>query len=73
MALAFCRREQKIPILLFGFAITAGLHGLYNFSIIKSEDDVSYLLIPLAIITLLAITLYLQFQRLLKMKSVCKA
>jgi RsiW-degrading membrane proteinase PrsW (M82 family) len=71
MAEAFCHRERKISLLVTGFITVSCLHGLYNFSIMKSESDISYLLIPLAIILLLAITLYFQFQHLLRTKGVC--
>jgi len=72
MAMAFCRRKKKTGILLRGFLLVSCLHGLYNFSIIKSEDDLLFLLVPLAIILFLAINLSGKFKRLLKMKSVCK-
>ena len=71
MAKAFCRPQKKFATLLAGFAICSCLHGLYNFSIIKSESDLSFLLVPLAIILLMAISLYIQFQWLLRQKSVC--
>lgn len=72
MAMAFCRRKRKSGLLLRGFVIVSVLHGLYNFSIMKSEDDSSFLFVPLIIIFGLAIALYRCFNRLLKMKSVCK-
>ena len=71
MAMTFCHREKKMLLLATGFLTVSCLHGLYNFSIMKSGSDAAYLFIPLAIITMLAFTLYLQFQKLLKMKSVC--
>lgn len=71
MAMAFCHRESKIGILVTGFIIVSCLHGLYNFSIMESASNMSYLVVPLIIITFLAFTLYAQFQTLLRMKSVC--
>ena len=72
MAMAFCRRERKASILIQGLVFVSCLHGLYNFSIMKSEADPLFLFVPLAIILLLAINLYVRFKQLLKMKSVCK-
>ena len=71
MAAAFCRREKKLGIIAAGFIIVSCLHGLYNFSIMESESNLSFLFIPLAIILLLAVTLFIQFQWLLRAKSVC--
>ena len=71
MAMTFCNREKKLNLLLTGFLTVSCLHGLYNFSIMKSESNLGFLLIPLAIILALAITLFVQFQKLLKLKSVC--
>lgn len=71
MAMTFCHREKKVSLLLTGFVTVSCLHGLYNFSIMKSEDEISYLFIPLAIILMLAFTLYIHFQQLLRTKSVC--
>jgi len=71
MAAAFCHRERKIGILAAGFFIVSCLHGLYNFSIMESENNILFLFVPLAIILSLSLTLYIQFQWLLRMKSVC--
>ncbi len=72
MAQTFCNPKRKTSFLAFGFFITSCLHGLYNFSIMESEGNLSFLLIPLAIILMLAITLYFAFKKLLNMKSACK-
>jgi RsiW-degrading membrane proteinase PrsW (M82 family) len=71
MAMAFCHRERKIGFLALGFVVVSCLHGLYNFSIMESAGNLSFLFVPLIIILLLALTLYIQFQWLIKMKSVC--
>ena len=71
IAIAFCRREKKAGLMITGFIIVSCLHGLYNFSIMESENNLSFLLIPLAILLSMAITLYIQFQQLLRMKSIC--
>jgi len=72
MAMAFCRRKKKAGILFRGFVLVSCLHGLYNFSIMKSEENALFLFIPLAIILFLALNLYARFKKLLATKSVCK-
>jgi len=71
MALAFCHRERKTGLLAAAFFTVSCLHGLYNFSIMESANDLRFLAIPLLILAALAFTLYVQFHQLLKMKSVC--
>ncbi len=71
MAMTFCHRERKMRLLATGFAIVSFLHGFYNFFIMKSETEIEFLLGALGIIFLMACVLYLKFQRLSKMKSVC--
>ncbi len=71
MAMTFCHRERRASILVSGFVIVSCLHGLYNFSIMKSETNLEFLLATLSILLFMACTLYIQFQHLLRMKSVC--
>lgn len=71
MALAFCHRERKLGLLATAFFTVSCLHGLYNFSIMESAANLPLLAIPLLILLVLAIVLYIQFQKLLEMKSVC--
>jgi len=71
MAMTFCHRERRTSILVSGFVIVSCLHGLYNFSIMKSETNLEFLLATLSILLFMACTLYIQFQHLLRMKSVC--
>lgn len=71
MAMTFCHRERRMGLLATGFIIISCLHGLYNFSIMKSDTNLEFLLVTLAILLFMACTLYIQFQHLLRMKSVC--
>ena len=74
MAQAFCRRQAKTGLLIAGIITASALHGLYNLSIIKSEQDgmlSMFLYIPLGLILLMAIALYFLFKNLLKTKSIC--
>jgi len=71
MAMAFSQREKKIQLFATGFIVVSCLHGLYNFSIMESRYNSVFIFIPLIILLLMAVTLYIQYQRLLRMKSVC--
>ena len=71
MAMTFCHQERRLKLLATGFIVISCLHGLYNFSIIKSEANLEFLLVTLSILLFMACTLYVQFQHLLRMKSVC--
>ncbi len=71
LALSFFETKKRGRFLIFGLGIAAFLHGLYNFSIIKIEGSLTFL-IPVIVLIGLAIFLTYSFQRLKKLKSVCK-
>ena len=70
MALSIRETEKRLRLLLSGLGIAVLLHGLYNFSIIRIESNLK-LLIPVLILTGLAIFVTFGFKRLKKIKSVC--
>jgi len=74
LALSFCSKKPKKRIVLCGIFLATFLHGLYNFSIIKFVETLNdfLLLIPALILVGLAIFVFLAFQKLKKLKSVCK-
>ena len=72
LALSLLNRKKKYQLILTGIAISTFLHGLYNFSIMKAEDNVAYLFIPIILLTGLAFFVSFGFRRLKKMASVCK-
>lgn len=71
LALSFYERKNKIKFTILGLGISVLLHGLYNFSIMKLEDPLKFS-IPLVILVGLAIFVSLGFNKLKKIKSVCK-
>jgi len=71
LALSFFETKKQGRFLILGLGITALLHGLYNFSILIIEGSLSFF-IPIIILIELAIFLTYGFQRLKKLKSVCK-
>ena len=72
LALSLCNRKKKYRLILTGIAISSFLHGLYNFSIIKAEDNTNFIFVPIIILVSLAFFVSFGFRRLKKMASVCK-
>ncbi|MCX6760832.1 MAG: PrsW family intramembrane metalloprotease [Candidatus Nealsonbacteria bacterium] len=71
LALSFYEQKNKIKFTILGLGISVLLHGLYNFSIIKLGYPLN-LLIPVVILVVLAIFVSVGFNKLKKIKSVCK-
>ncbi|MDP2930149.1 MAG: PrsW family glutamic-type intramembrane protease [bacterium] len=72
LALAICQTKNKIRTIMTGFALAIFLHALYNFSIMKIENNFRFI-IPIAILINLAVVLSLGFKKLAKFKSICQA
>lgn len=71
LAISFCQAKRRyIPVILGIFMATL-LHGLYDFSIITLTGYMQ-LAIPAVIILTLAFLVFAGFNKLRKMKSVCK-
>ncbi len=62
---------KKNLLLIGGLSLATLLHGIYNFSIMELEGKLAWL-IPVIVLVSLAIFLTFAFQRLKKLKSVCK-
>lgn len=71
LALSFFEMKKRGLFLFLGLGIAVFLHGLYNFSIMKIEGDLR-LGIPIIILISLAFFVSFGFQRLKKLKSICK-
>lgn len=71
VALSFYQIKKRKRLIFLGLATATLLHGLYNFSIMEIEGFLSFT-IPIAILTTLAIFSTIAFEKLKKMKSVCK-
>jgi RsiW-degrading membrane proteinase PrsW (M82 family) len=71
LALSFYDQKNKMKFTVLGLGISVLLHGLYNFSIMKMEGSLKFF-IPLVILVVLAIFVSLGFNKLKKIKSVCK-
>jgi RsiW-degrading membrane proteinase PrsW (M82 family) len=71
LAISFCEVKRKYIPLSCGIIMATLLHGTYDFSIMTLEGSAK-LLIPLFVIVTLAFVVFSGFERLKKIKSVCK-
>jgi len=71
LAWSYYEPKNKIKFTVLGLGTATLLHGLYNFSIMKMSNSLR-LLIPLIILIGLAIFVSMGFNKLKKIKSVCK-
>lgn len=70
-ALSFNEEKNKKKILFFGIFMAVLLHGLYDFSIMTIGGPLK-VIIPLSILIFLAIFIVSRFEKLKKLKSICK-
>lgn len=71
IALSICETGKKLRYITYGLLIAAGLHGLYNFSIMTMEG-LFKIVIPIMILIVLALFVISGFEKLKKLKSICK-
>lgn len=73
LALSICeaKRSKALLILIFGIFIAVLLHGLYNFSIMTVAGPLK-IIIPVAILVFLTFFVISGFEKLKKIKSICK-
>jgi protease PrsW len=72
LALSFYSRKRRFFLVTIGITIATILHGIYNFSIIKSVDNNYFLYVPIILLTGLAIFVSFGFKRLKEKASVCR-
>jgi RsiW-degrading membrane proteinase PrsW (M82 family) len=71
LAMSVCAAKNKHKILIFGLLAATLLHGLYDFSIITLTGSIQ-VAVPVAIILMLAILVFVGFDKLKKLKGICK-
>lgn len=71
LAMSFCQAKFKRSILISGIFFATLLHGLYDFSIITLDGGIQ-VAAPVIIILMLALLVFLGFDKLKKMKGLCK-
>ena len=72
LALSIFETKKKLRLISSGLIIATVLHGLYNFSIMKLDENFYYIYIPIIILTALAFFVSFGFRKLKKIASVCK-
>lgn len=71
LAVSFCEVKTKRIAVVAGVIIATLLHGLYDFSIMMLTGNMR-MYVPVAIILTLAFLVFAGFDKLKKMKSICK-
>lgn len=71
LALSFYEPKKKIKYIFYGLLLSVGLHGFYDFSIM-TIDGFAKILIPVAILLVLAYMVITGFEKLKKIKSISK-
>jgi len=71
LALSFLYTKRRFKIIAKGLLIAVLLHGFYDLSIIKIEGMAKFI-IPIIILIFLSIFVSLGFQKVKKLKSICK-
>jgi len=71
LAISFCEVKTKHISLIAGILMATVLHGIYDFSIMTLDGYIKFA-IPAIVILVLAILVFSGFERLKKMKSICK-
>jgi len=71
LALSFCQEKNKKMYVFGGIFMAVALHGLYNFSIMTLEGPIK-IAIPIAILIILAFLVFSEFEKIKKLKGICK-
>jgi RsiW-degrading membrane proteinase PrsW (M82 family) len=71
IAISLCDEKNRRLEAISGIVLAVVLHGVYDFSIIALEGSFK-IIIPITILIILAIFTSLGFEKLKKLKSVCK-
>jgi protease PrsW len=71
LAISFCEVKTKYISVTVGILMATALHGLYDFSIMTLNGYIRFI-IPVAIILTLAFLVFTGFEKLKKLKSICK-
>ena len=70
LALSFLQSKNRLKLGSVGITLAVLLHGLYDFSIIKIEGGLRFVM-PMIILIGLAIFISLGFKKVKKLKSIC--
>ena len=71
IAISLCDQKNRILEALSGIIMAVVLHGAYDFSIMTLEGNLKFA-VPIIIILTLAVLVFWGFERLKKMRGICK-
>jgi len=71
LAISFCEVKTKNISLVAGIIMATALHGFYDLSIITLPEPAKFI-VPIVIILTLAFFVFSGFEKLKRMKSICK-
>jgi RsiW-degrading membrane proteinase PrsW (M82 family) len=71
VAISLCDNVRRRLEAFSGIIVAVGLHGLYDFSIIELSGSQKFM-VPIGIIVLLALITFVGFEKLKKLKGICK-
>jgi RsiW-degrading membrane proteinase PrsW (M82 family) len=71
LAISFCEIKNKYLFATIGIIAAVVLHGAFDYSMITLSKPAN-IAVPIVIILVLALLVYYGFERLKKMKSICK-
>jgi len=71
LAISFCEVKRAGLYVFLGILSATLLHGLYDFSIMRLDGDIKFL-VPIIIMLLLAFLVFSGFEKLKNSKGVCK-
>lgn len=71
LALSLFKAGERLKLTIIGISMATVLHGLYNFSIITLDSPFNFL-IPIIIVMGLAAFIMYAFDKIKKMKGICK-
>ena len=70
--LSLVRKRNGLRYTILGILLASLLHGLFNLSIMKIELSWFIILLPITILILLSIFVIYKFEKVKKIKSICK-
>jgi len=72
LALSFYHLKEKTKLMTEGFVLAVFFHAAFNYGIIEIGDNLYWIFLPIIVLISLATIVSIGFQRLKKLKSVCK-
>ena len=72
LAISICEKRKKRTYVAIGILIATLLHGLFDFSIMTLPGSDINIIVPAIIVLALAFIVFYGFEKLKKMKSICK-